>query len=329
MFTDALENILRDHCSPDAVRRVEAGTSPLPIWTAIADAGFLELFAPEAAGGAGLSLQDQFRILVLLGRYAVPLPIAQSLVARALIDDAPPGLLTMAPAVLKDSTGWQCPQVPFGVLADHVLADDGKDLLLFDCRHAERRASGVHRSQVATLIFGKDAVPVRVARCDDAHAAYGAALHACLMVGAMSVAFEMTLQYGNDRAQFGRPIGKFQAIQHNLAVMAEHVVAARVAAEAAFQGSGNAPGLLPAAIAKAVASETVTKVAAIAHAVHGAIGVTQEFNLQLHTRRLHEWRIAHGSESYWHKVVGKAVIDAGTSIVEFARNADARRVFEK
>ena len=150
---------------------------------------------------------------------------------------------------------------------------------------------------------------------------FAAALYAALLAGALARTFEITLQYGNDRVQFGKPIGRFQAIQHQLAVMAELVAASRVAAEAAFQGGGAMPAPMAAALAKARASDAVSACAGIAHAVHGAIGVTQEYDLQLHTRRLHEWRLAHGSEDHWHGVIGQAVIASGQPLADFVRTA--------
>ncbi|WP_262356918.1 acyl-CoA dehydrogenase family protein, partial [Bordetella pertussis] len=77
--------------------------------------------------------------------------------------------------------------------------------------------------------------------------------------------------------------------------------------------------LLPAAIAKARASEAAALAANTAHAVHGAIGVTEEYDLQLYTRRLHGWRLAHGSEAYWHQVVGAALMGSGDGAVQFVR----------
>lgn len=135
----------------------------------------------------------------------------------------------------------------------------------------------------------------------------------------MNRVFAMTLQYANDRSQFGKPIGKFQAIQQQLAVMAEQVAAATVAAELGFDAAGTVPDSLRAAMAKARTSEAVTSIAATAHAVHGAIGVTQEYDLQLFTRRMHEWRIAHGSEQYWNRAIGETLLASGSSVSDFAR----------
>jgi alkylation response protein AidB-like acyl-CoA dehydrogenase len=65
----------------------------------------------------------------------------------------------------------------------------------------------------------------------------------------------------------------------------------------------------------------VVTVANTAHALHGAIGVTEECDLQLLTRRLHEWRMAHGSEDHWNRIVGERLLAADTSLAEFVRTA--------
>jgi alkylation response protein AidB-like acyl-CoA dehydrogenase len=135
----------------------------------------------------------------------------------------------------------------------------------------------------------------------------------------MTRVFEMTLQYCNDRVQFGKTLGKFQAVQHQLSVMAEHVAAASMAAEAAFRTDAAAPSLLAAAMAKSRTSEAAVLVASIAHALHGAIGVAEEYDLQLLTRRLHEWRMAHGSEAHWNVLIGQRVLAADSSIADFVR----------
>ncbi|MCS6766134.1 MAG: hypothetical protein MO847_06805 [Candidatus Protistobacter heckmanni] len=132
---------------------------------------------------------------------------------------------------------------------------------------------------------------------------------AALMAGAMERVLEMTLQYANERSQFGKPLGKFQAIQQQLSVMAEQVFAARMAAQLACrQCAGARPDATMAAIGKLRASEAAAQVAAIAQAVHGAMGVTEEYDLQLFTRRLHAWRREGGAESHWARQVGAAVL---------------------
>lgn len=144
-----------------------------------------------------------------------------------------------------------------------------------------------------------------------------AAVTAAQIVGALERVLELSIAFANQRVQFGRPIGKFQAIQHQLAVMAEQVTAARLAAQLGCQGGGRSsgqageglvPGRLHAAVAKSRTSEAAGIVAPMAHAIHGAIGITAELDLQLYTRRLHAWRAEHGSELAWNRVLGEAVL---------------------
>jgi len=321
MFAEAIEDILRDHCTPAVIRAVEAGGSPDGLWDVFASAGFLDLLKPEAEGGAGLPLGELFMVLALFGRYAVPVPLAQSIAARALVAPGvslPSGLLTIAPALQRRANGSiTCPLVPFGTISQHVLAADGNSLLLLDAGTARRESTCVPNSQVAALTWSDDSTVERLMGSAAALLPLAAAAHAALLAGAMARVFDMTLQYCNDRVQFGRSLGKFQAVQHQLSVMAEEVAAVSMAAEAAFQTSARTPAPLPAAMAKARASEAALSVANAAHALHGAIGITQEYDLQLLTRRLHEWRIAHGSETYWNRLVGEQVLASGTTLCEF------------
>lgn len=324
MFADAIEDILKDQCTPAAVRAIEAGGPTAALWQALQGAGFLELLASEDVGGAGLTLADLFPILSSFGRYTVPVPVAQTIVARALLGPScamPAGMITLAATLRREAGGAiVCPLTPYGQVADFVLAQDGDALLLLPAAAAQREASGVHGSLAATLRWPDESAAVHVPGAGPLLPAFAAALHAALLSGAMTRVFEMTLQYCNDRVQFGKSLGKFQAVQHQLSVMAEHVAAAGVAAEAAFYTDAAAPSLLVAAMAKSRTSEAAVLVASIAHALHGAIGIAEENDLQLLTRRLHEWRIAHGSEAHWNVLIGNSVLAADVSIVDFVRS---------
>ena len=323
MFAEAIEDILKDQCTPAAVRAIEAGGSPAALWEFLESAGFLELLATEAEGGADLSLAELFPILSHFGRYTVPVPVAQTIVARALVASQfamPTGMVTLAGSLRHQADGSvTCALTPYGMIADFVLVNDGDTLLLLPCAAAQRQATGVHRSLTATLTWPDDNRASRAPHGGELLPAFAAALHAALLSGAMNRVFEMTLQYCNDRNQFGKSLGKFQAVQHQLSVMAEHTAAASIAAEAAFQGAGKTPSLLAAAMAKSRTSEAAVLVASTAHALHGAIGVTEEYDLQLLTRRLHEWRMAHGSEAYWNRVVGEHVLKGGLPLADFVR----------
>lgn len=188
---------------------------------------------------------------------------------------------------------------------------------------------------------GRHAVPVPMAMTMAARALgpdrpgpvpreLAAVVTAAQIVGALERVLELSVAFANQRMQFGRPIGKFQAIQHQLAVMAEQLAAARMAAQIGcrcdVRSPGQSPALLPdrlrAAVAKSRTSEAAGIVAPMAHAIHGAIGITAELDLQLYTRRLHTWRAEHGSELAWNRVLGQEVFDSDAPLaLDFMRGA--------
>jgi alkylation response protein AidB-like acyl-CoA dehydrogenase len=326
MFTEAIEKILADLCTPARVRAVENGDVGKALWSALEEGGFLELLTPEAADGAGLTLAALFPIFLAFGRHALPVPAAQSIVARALMRDcpqAPPaGMVTLAGTAHRQADGALCvPRLAYGMLADFALVNLDGEMLLLDCRQARRQPGGVHASQCATLYWPQEMIGSSLGSNGEEVRVFNAAIHAATIAGAMERALDTTLEYCNDRVQFGKAIGKFQAVQHQLSVMAEQVAASRIAAELAFSGDQSVPALISTAIAKARTSMAVPLVTATAHALFGAIGVTEELDLQLYTRRLHEWRISEGSETYWNGIVGQALlVQSHVTASEFVRH---------
>lgn len=327
MFAQAIEDILQTHCTPAHVRAIEHGASAQPLIGTLEDAGFFALLAPEAQGGGDANWRDLYDIALLAGAWSVPLPLAQTLAIRALVEDPdtlPPGTLTFAPVLRHDTDGTlHAPQVPAARAAAHVVGVLNGAWVLLPVAQDHAQASGVHGSLAASLHWPSGTPPrtLKATVPADRLQSIAALLHAGLLAGAMQRAFKLTMAYANDRVQFGKSIGKFQAIQHQLAVMAEQVAAAGMASEAAFAAAdGQVPPPAACAVAKARASEAAAQVSAIAHAIHGAIGITEEYDLQLSTRRLHEWRMAHGSETYWHRELGRRFFESeNTSSVDFIR----------
>ena len=105
MFAEAIESILMHHCTPAAVRAIESGASAQTLANAISEAGFHDLLTPEDQGGGGAGWREFFDVVILCGAYAVPLPLAQTLAARAVAADSrelPPGLIAFAPILTRD-----------------------------------------------------------------------------------------------------------------------------------------------------------------------------------------------------------------------------------
>jgi alkylation response protein AidB-like acyl-CoA dehydrogenase len=323
-FIEPFERLLADASTPQAVRAIEAGEAATPLWNAIEASGFLDAMIPEAHGGYGMHLSQVFGLVAAEGRYATPLPVGQTLLARAVIGTAgaqvPAGPIAIATAVQEEQGGRiTCRHTPYAMVAEWIVASLPNRWLLLPKAQARVTPSGIHGSLHGDLEWASPSAAAHASSTAAPWREAGAVLAAAQMAGAMERVLEMTLQFANDRVQFGRSIGKFQAIQHQLAVMAENVAAARMAAQMGFDAPGPFPQPLRAAAATARASEAAALVAPMAHAIHGAIGVTAELDLQLFTRRLHDWRADFGSERAWNTVLGRALLASGDATLDFMR----------
>jgi alkylation response protein AidB-like acyl-CoA dehydrogenase len=312
LVTDAVEQLLGQASTPRRVREVEDGASHAALWRAIQESGFADALVPEEEGGAGLGLSGAFPIVLACGRHAVPVPFAQTMVVRAVLAGAgkewPEGPATFARAAEADGAAVTCLRVPYGCAAEWVLVGRSGSSVLLPVAAAQVTPTRVRGSLEADLRWASLPQDAMTLAGEPPWQTIGAALYAAQLAGAMDRVLELTVAHANDRTQFGRSIGKFQAIQQQLAVMAEQVFASRMAARIGCRGASYLPGELQAAVAKARTSEAAAVVAAIAHSVQGAMGITEEGDLQLYTRRLHEWRLGYGAERHWNERIGEAVL---------------------
>lgn len=340
LFGDAAERLFAQHYTPAVVRAVERGQSAQTAWQACHAAGFLDALVAEADGGAGLQLGDILPVIHAAGRHAVPAPLADTVLARAWLREgghAPPdGPIALAPFGLSSQDDrLTLSAAPWGRVAQWMLAADARGIHLLPVDQASVIPTGGQGSLSADLSWPTGAGSVVSAAPSQSaispNTLDGGALpglpelaalaYTGLISGAMERILELTLDYANQRTQFGKPIGRFQAVQQQLSILVEQIWATRMAAQLAFQSDSWAPSPLLAAVGKARASAAAVMVADIAHAVHGAIGVTEEYDLQLYTRRLREWRRAAGAESYWSARIGQDALrtDSAASALDYVR----------
>jgi acyl-CoA dehydrogenase len=317
LLKDTVERILAAQCKTEFVKQVEAGFAHKPLWDAMEESGFLDALLPEDAGGSALSLRDASPLIELSGTHAVPVPISETMLLRWVLYAAgvarPAGSLTLSRHGCLEGAAIRCPDVPFARTANWVVVVCGGECRLLPVESARHEAS----SFVLDSTLEWDRTAWDYADRIDLRAdlrIIEALIRSLQLAGALHVVMARSLDYANERVQFGKPIGKFQAIQHQLAAMSEQVLAARIAADLAVSVPGMAFDPLVVAIAKARTSEAAAEVAALAHGIHGAIGFTLQYDLQLWTRRLHAWRHAAGSEGYWHTVIGANYLSSAPSL---------------
>lgn len=326
IISESFDRLLQEFFTLKTIRTIEhegIGASSALLWQKLDESGFVDALVPEAKGGSGLTLALAHGLLESCGRHALPLPMGETIIARALLAAAnypvPSEPIALGCAV-QEGGDVICRLTPYARTADFdLLALHGK-LVLLSCALAQRAllapngGAGELRWPAAILPSALD-MP---AGANIRHAQ--ASVLAAQIAGALSQVLSMTLRYANERVQFGKPIGKFQAVQHQIAVMAEHTAMARMAARIGCDSPSHLPDVRRAAIAKSVASEAAASVASLGHALHGAIGMTEEYDLQLFTRRLHEWRLCAGTESYWNRELGAGLVQARDhSMLDFVR----------
>lgn len=317
---DALRRILAKECAPATVRAIENNGSGEALWATIEESGFLDALVPGDLGGVGLRLTDVLPAIFLSGEFAVPVPLAETIVTRAVLARlgiaCPTGPVTIAGGVRLGDGRISSMCIFHAATSQHVLVDLGSNAILLPLS-GTGAPTGAHSGQ--GIEWDAETVATASVAPSDMLGPVRAFLYAGLLAGALTATVRISLDYANERNQFGRAIGKFQAIQHQLARAAEHVFAARMAVELAA-GDDALPDRLASAVAKARASEAAATVPAIAHAVHGAIGFTEEFDLQIYSRRIAAWRMEAGAEQYWHRFVGKALIEGKQAMtLDFVR----------
>ena len=305
----------------------EQGLWNEPAWAEITAAGFTGAMLPESYGG--IEISHALRIIRLAAAQALGAPLAETMAANWLLVGAglepAPAAATFTDTELTlahEAGGWRAqgvlPRVPWGRACDIVaLARTPTGAAhLIRINHAEITVTQNHNIAAeprddcfidsilpaANISLASRNVPPSRLRC------LGAALRAVQMAGALDGVLAMTAGYARDRQQFGRPLAGFQAIQQLVAGIATQTAAAGVAAdmvaEAFSEGVADNLDAVKIAAAKIRTGEAAGIAAAAAHQIHGAIGFTREYPLNLLTRRLWAWRDEYGGESEWSILLG-------------------------
>lgn len=323
---DAAHRLFAQHVTTELLHRAEGGAWAGALWDAVEEAGFLDTLADRDVAPIERAANTA-ALLRAAARHLVPLPLGETIVARALLAAhkvrVPQGPLTLG--VLDGHTHrhgdhahlkGNASRVAYGRHAANVLlaASGGQEAVLIAVKRG-KLSEGVNIAGEARddLAFGDTAGTTVDGVDGDVLLCVGAALRATAIAGALERVLMQTVEYARTRVQFGKPIASFQAIQQQLAVLAGHAAAAGLAADAAIADLESPERLkLSAAVAKIRCGEAAGAAASIAHQVHGAIGITKEHSLHFATRRLWSWRAEFGSESFWAERLGRAACAAGS-----------------
>lgn len=324
-FADAVRDLLGDQCSPDRVRAVWDGDEPFvrDVWDKLAGMGVVGLTAPESAGGLGMGPLDWVLLFEEAGRVALPAPLVETTAVAipllaavgeaACVERAASGDGIVAVAIADELA-----RVPYGAAADAVVVCDRDRVRLLgagDFRVVGSVRSVDHGRPLAALDADEGAGEVVADGIDAADAIAdafdrGALATAAELCGLGEHVLRAAVDYATQRRQFGVPIGSYQAIKHHLADAHIALSYARplVHAAAWHLTEGTAERSTYVSMAKAYASDAAVLASKKALQVHGAIGYTWEYDLQLWMKKAWALAVAWGDATFHRGRVADAVL---------------------
>jgi len=319
-FAASLHGLLATADAPAAARQWASGdhAAGLALWRKLAGLGVTALAVPERYGGLGAGFGDVVVACEELGHHAVPGPVAETAAAvpvllAGLADERLcarwlPGLAAGDLVATLAVPPWR----PYAADADAagliLLAGPGAVRLAA----AGARHRSVDPARSLSEVSGREvlaqgpATAAAVARAREA----GTLACAAQLLGAGRALLEASVRHAGQRAQFGRPVGAFQAVKHQLADVAVGLEFARPlldAAAAAMTLGGRAKGdagdgdgsaaARDVSAAKVACTSAAQRAARAALQVHGAIGYTQEHDLHLWLTKVRALAGSWGSQS--------------------------------
>jgi acyl-CoA dehydrogenase len=292
------------------------------LWRNLEDTGLARLTSGQGAGPAEAAI-----VLSGLARHAAAVPIAEAdllavwLADKAAVSIPDTGPLTVAVADATEIDGrlrgtardvpWPLSTVVLAVrTADALRVAVVEDALTLDGRNLADEPRGSITFDMAA--GDMHAVDPGVA---DELIRRGAWARCNQIVGALDAACDLTVAHTGERVQFGRPLSKFQAVQHSLAAMAGEIERARAATALAVAAAADYGFAHPATdyavtAAKVAVGRAVNPVTTIAHQLHGAIGVTAEHRLWRTTMRARSWVDEFGTTTQYARRLGRMALAA-------------------
>ncbi|MDX1504279.1 MAG: acyl-CoA dehydrogenase family protein [Spongiibacter sp.] len=324
LFDNTIRAILADQLSPEQVIAAEGGEFPRALWNSLEENGVPLALVAEDHGGVAASLTDVCGLIITCGEFSAPLPIVETMLANYLLarKGLPPlnGVVSFAAGdelvVNAGGVSGSVANVPWGRHADLILAPAGQSLVVLATGSASRCEEMTNTAgEARDTLFFDGATPEQTIVLDGPASELllltGALIRSAQTTGAIMRVLTLAKDYANERVQFGKPIGRFQAVQHQMALLAEQAAMAKASCEVAFARSAMEFHEDSITAAKICAADAAGVAASVSHGVHGAIGFTHEYTLHISTRRLWSWRSEFGSATYWCRRLGDKVCKSG------------------
>lgn len=342
ILEESVARVFAEQVTNEFLTEVEETGWPQDLWNTINELGIPHVLVDEARGGMGGTWADAYVVVRRCGYSCIPLPLPEAILASWLAERASielpasaAGVIPQAlPArdIIDNTLSAQIARVPWGRDAAYYLGITTDQQLVVVAREGVEiaREENLGQDPRDTITFNR--APLLQKAPIDLPAAgirwLMALMRSAQIAGASSRCLEIGVKYVGEREQFGRTLSRFQAIQHQLAVMAGSLATIEAMAAAAYHtmdihgiGTDGRDAKFEIAAAKCRASDAVESITRIGHQVHGAIGFTYEYGLHFLTRRLWAWRAEFGGSGEWAEYLGRvATREGGDNIWGYITN---------
>ena len=346
---DSARKFFAGECPSAVMRRLmETDTAyDAALWASLADQGYTGIIFPEAYGGVGLGKVELMLLMEEAGRALLPGPFFSTVVLAGSILDAVGmpehkekylapicrGELRATVAIMESSASWNLRDIQLSAasgkltgeklfvsdaaIADFILVVARNGVLVVDSNARGLKISpmsGMDLTRKLYVVEFNDTPAEKLGSTADLPRALDIATAALAaeLVGGMQRTLDITVEYAKTRKQFGKPIGMFQAVQHQCADMYLETESARSAVYyAGWALEENSPDAATAvSIAKMYASDAARTIGNRGIQIHGGMGFTWENDLHLYYRRAKASETAFGDATFHRERIASAVIDS-------------------
>jgi len=294
------------------------------LWSKLDQLGLVRLSGAAGSGGSGASWYEAAELLSAAVRHGVRTPLAEhDLLACWLLEEIGAPIDPAARSVCTLDDSGVATAVPWASTAEKIVViwRHRDRSLVADVLAAEltitpgRNLIGEPRDTVAADTAALTGIEVGTELLTKLRLR-SALVRSVQVCAALDKILELAVEHTSARTQFGRPLSKFQAVQHLIADVAAEAALARAATEAALAAAvgtdWSAPNLgFLIAVARSCAGHATSVAVRNAHQAFGAIGTTLEHRLPEYTRAALAWRSEFGSVRHWDEEVTRAALAAG------------------
>jgi alkylation response protein AidB-like acyl-CoA dehydrogenase len=347
---DSARKFFAGECPSSEMRRLmETDTAyDAELWGKLTDQGYTSIIYPEAFGGVGLGKVELMLLMEEAGRALLPGPFFSTVVLAGSVLDGlatPPqktkylaaicgGEARGTVAIPEAGGSWDPGDVrmtvtneklngakyfvPDAAVADFIIVVARNGVFVVDPKAPGVKISPMFGMDLTRKLYVVEFNNARAEPLSDTAGlprALGIATAALAaeLVGGMQRTLDITVEYAKTRKQFGKPIGMFQAVQHQCADMYLETESARSAVYyAGWALEENSPDAATAvSIAKMYASDAARTVGNRGIQIHGGMGFTWENDIHLYYRRAKASETALGDAAFHRERIASMVIDSG------------------